>query len=105
VKSPRRFLVVLLLAGWLGPLALTVRAADGCCCPEAMHGACMRMTASTCSLKRCVPDGGAALIAPKVVLATAPGLPAPAEIGILTPAQAARADDAFPDPFDPPPRA
>ncbi len=101
----RRFLVLILLAGWVGPLALTLRAADGCCCPEGMHGACTRMTAATCSLKRCVPDGGAALIVPKVVLATTSGLPAPAETGLLTPTPTTRADDAFPDPFDPPPRA
>jgi hypothetical protein len=105
VKSFRRCLVVALLAGWLAPLAPAAARADDCCCPAGMHGACMRANATGCSLKRCVPNDGAALIAAKVVLPTAAVLPAPTKSGSATAPPVTQAPDTIPDPFDPPPRA
>jgi hypothetical protein len=97
--------IAVLLAGWLGPIASAARRADACCCPEGMYGACMRANATECSLKRCVPNDGAALIAAKVVLRTATVLTAPMVSGVATATPAIQAPNAIPDPFDPPPRA
>jgi hypothetical protein len=69
-----------------------------------MHGACMRVDAAGCSLKRCGSDDGAALIAAKVVLRTATALPAPMVSGVATATPATQAPDPIPDPLDPPPR-
>ncbi|HMA18959.1 MAG TPA: hypothetical protein VKS03_11020 [Thermoanaerobaculia bacterium] len=105
MNLPRRFVVVILLAGWLGPLTLTARPDDSCCCPEGKHGACMRTNASGSSLKRCAARDIAFLVAPRILVRTVPALPEPVEIGSVVLLPVIRPGAADPDPFDPPPRA
>jgi hypothetical protein len=106
VRPLRNALVLVVLAGWLSPLALTVARPDPCCCPEGMHGACARASAGSCSLKRCPPEDGGVLIAAKVVLATSvPAVPAPAPLAPVVSFFAVPSADPLLDPFEPPPRA
>ena len=102
----RTFLVVGLLAGLFAPRWLPQPLHASCCCPQGMLGACSR-TDDDCSLKRCMPDGAAAiaLSAPKILLPSAPGLPAPAEGQLPALFEAVAATAPPDDPSDPPPRA
>ena len=56
----RALLVVGLLAGLFAPRWLPQPLHASCCCPAGMEGACSRTDVS-CSLKRCMPDGAAAI--------------------------------------------
>lgn len=102
----RALLVVGLLAGIFAPRWLPQPLHASCCCPQGMLGACSR-TDDDCSLKRCMPDGAAAIAAsaPRILLPAAQTLPAPAGGDFLAlldaPTVAAPPDD----PSDPPPRA
>lgn len=104
MRASARWIVALLLAGWLAPFAMIARPADGCCCPAGMHRACMRMKSAGCSLKRCVPRDDAVLVAAPFLLQAAPELPEPVASGSVAPRPAIRQGSAFPDSFDPPPR-
>jgi hypothetical protein len=101
----RNALVLVVLAGWLGPLAVTVSRPDPCCCPEGMHGACGRASAGSCSIRRCAPDDPSALVVAKVVLATSPTLPTPVEWETLDSDPMRLPADWLRDPSVPPPRA
>jgi hypothetical protein len=101
----RALLVVGLLAGLFTPRWLPQPLHASCCCPEGMQGACSR-TDAACSLKRCLPDGAAAisLSAPRLLLPAAQTLPVPSGGELLAlvdlPTVLAPPDD----PSDPPPR-
>jgi hypothetical protein len=105
LRPLRNALVLVVLAGWLSPLASTVARPDPCCCPEGMHGACALASAGSCSLKRCPPEDGGVLIAAKVVLSRATALPAPTEYGRVDRSLSPAAAEPSPDPSEPPPRA
>jgi hypothetical protein len=100
----RALLVVGLLAGlftrWL-PQPLH----PSCCCPAGMEGACRRTTVD-CSLKRCMPDGAAAISisAARLLLPSTQSLPAPAGGELVAVFDAAIALAPLKDPSDPPPR-
>lgn len=101
----RDALVLVLFAGWLGPLALTAARPDPCCCPDGMHGACSRENAGSCSIKRCAPEDAGALVAAKVIRASSPTLPTPVVWGALDPDPLRAPSDWLSDPSVPPPRA
>jgi hypothetical protein len=102
----RALLVVGLLAGLFAPRWLREPLHASCCCPEGMEGACSR-TDEDCSLKRCMPDGAAAIAvsAPKMLLPAAQTLPALAGGNLLALLDAQRVTAPPDDPSDPPPRA
>ena len=104
MRASARWIVALLLAGWLAPFAMIAGPAGECCCPVGMHGSCVRMKAAGCSLKRCAPRDDAVLVAATLLLPAAPELPGPVASGSVAPLPAIRRDKAFPDVFDPPPR-
>lgn len=102
----RALLVVGLLAGLFAPRWLPQPLHASCCCPVGMEGACSR-TEADCSLKRCMPDGAAAisLSAARLLLPTAQTLPAPAGGEVVALFDLATALAPPDDPSDPPPRA
>ena len=102
----RALLVVGILAGLFAPRWLPQALQDECCCPAAMHGACSR-TSAECSVRRCMPEGAAAisLSAPRLLLPAVGTLPAPSAVDFLA-AIDPELHSALPaDPSDPPPRA
>jgi len=68
-----------------------------------MQGACSRMDTGR-SLKRCGDSAAISLSAPRIVLPSAPSLPAPADAGLLALLETGAAAPPPGDPFDPPPR-
>jgi hypothetical protein len=101
----RALLVVGVLSGLFAPRWLPQVLQDECCCPAAMHGACSR-TSAECSVRRCMPQGAAALSlsAPRLLLPAVETLPAPSAGDLL-----ALSGPEFPspppaDPSVPPPR-
>jgi hypothetical protein len=102
----RALLVFGLLAGLFAPRWLPQPLHASCCCPAGMEGACSR-TKADCSLKRCMPDGAAAISisAARLLVPTAQTLPAPAGGELVALFDAATALAPPDDPSDPPPRA
>ena len=101
----RAFLVVGLLAGLFAPRWLPQPLHPSCCCPAGMEGACSR-TSGNCSLKRCMPDGTAAISisAARLLLPASRNLPVPAGGELVAGFDAAIATAPPDDPSDPPPR-
>jgi hypothetical protein len=101
----KAFLVVAVLAGLFAPRWLPQALSDECCCPAAMHGSCSR-TSAECSVRRCMPEGAAAisLSAPRLLLPSVETLPAPSPGGFLATIDPELQSSPPDDPSDPPPR-
>jgi hypothetical protein len=101
----RALLVVGILSGLFAPRWLPQPLQDECCCPAAMHGACSR-TSAECSVRRCMPQGAAALSlsAPRLLLPAVETLPAPSAGDLLALSGPEFHSPPPTDPTVPPPR-